>query len=88
MSRLLAEPEAVEVAVAPGGVPRWVRTERDGRVAVARVFARWRVETDWWRSPVNREYWKLELGGEGAGPVCEVYQDRLTGAWWRSRIYD
>ncbi|MFY9615115.1 MAG: hypothetical protein WAT58_06910 [Candidatus Dormiibacterota bacterium] len=87
MSRLLAEPEAVEVAMVEG-VPRWLRGE-EGRQRVERVFARWRVESDWWRSPVSREYWKLALDiGEAPGLVCEVYQDKLTGAWWRSRIYD
>jgi hypothetical protein len=90
VSRLLAEPEAVEVA-APDGVPRLVRLGRE-RHRVERVFARWRVESDWWRTPVSREYWKLQLAGdteaEEPGLVCEVYQDRLSHAWWLSRVYD
>ncbi|HEV3234662.1 MAG TPA: hypothetical protein VG329_08965 [Candidatus Dormibacteraeota bacterium] len=83
MSRLLAEPEAVEVSAA-GGVPQRLRLG-DHRHRVERVFARWRVESDWWRSPVSREYWKLQLGDE---LVCEVYEDRLSRGWWLSRIYD
>ncbi|MDP9326042.1 MAG: hypothetical protein M3O87_05845 [Candidatus Dormibacteraeota bacterium] len=96
MSRLLAEPEAVEVAMVEGA-PRWLRLGAR-RHRVERVFARWRVESDWWRSPVSREYWKLALdGGAGAtwseddeapGLVCEVFEDRLSQAWWLSRLYD
>jgi hypothetical protein len=85
VSRLLETPEPVRVEVT-AGVPARVATG-EGRRPVQRVCARWRVETDWWRAAVSREYWKLELGG--AEPLlCDVYQDHLTGAWWLSRWYD
>jgi hypothetical protein len=93
VSRLLAEPEPVEVAVRDG-VPRRVRLGSAQR-RVERVFARWRVESDWWRAPVSREYWKLQLesggdddDGNAPGLVCDVYQDRLSHGWRLSRIYD
>ncbi|MFN2465226.1 MAG: hypothetical protein ABR598_03055 [Candidatus Dormibacteria bacterium] len=85
MSRLLEAPGHVRVEVRTG-VPVSV-TGGDGRRPVQRVLARWRVETDWWRAAVSREYWKVELGGE-AGVLCDVYQDHLTGEWWLSRLYD
>jgi hypothetical protein len=85
VSRLLAEPEAAEVTV-PDGVPVRVRLGHDW-LRVERVFARWRVESDWWRAPVAREYWKLELAGDEP-LVCEVFLDRLAGGWWLSRLYD
>ncbi|HEY8739977.1 MAG TPA: hypothetical protein VIN56_05250 [Candidatus Dormibacteraeota bacterium] len=86
MSRLLETPEHVRVEVA-AGVPARVATG-EGRRPALRVCARWRVETDWWRTPVSREYWKLELGGGSESLLCDVYQDRLTGEWWLSRLYD
>jgi len=83
MSRLLAEPAPLDVA-APGGVPRLVRMGRREH-AVRRIFARWRVDADWWRTRVDREYWKVDLG---EASVCEIYQDRLGQGWWLSRVYD
>ena len=92
MSRLLAEPLPVEVKFGEGhplmvSLPGGAGSGRPR--PVARVFSRWRVETDWWRTPVAREYWKVELGdGAGPGVLCELYRDRLTGAWWLTRVYD
>jgi hypothetical protein len=83
VSRLLAEPESLHVWTRDG-VPARVRIAQRER-AVKRVFARWRVDADWWRSRIDREYWKVDLGG---GVVCEIFQDRLSEAWWLSRVYD
>ena len=85
MTRLLESPEHVRVELA-AGLPTRVLTE-GGRRAVLRICARWRVETDWWRSAVSREYWKVELGG-AEELLCDLYLDRLTGEWWLSRLYD
>ena len=83
MTRLLADPVGVEVELSQGAPVR-VREGQGALRRVDRVCARWRVEADWWRVPVAREYWKLLLGET----VCEVYRDRLTGQWWLSRVYD
>jgi hypothetical protein len=85
LTRLLESPLLAQVEVA-AGIPVRVTTE-DGPRPVGRVCARWRVDGDWWRKPVSREYWKLELGG-GEGLLCDLYRDRLTGEWWLSRLYD
>jgi hypothetical protein len=92
VSRLLAEPVKLDVDIIDGvpdvvGLPPW------GRHPVTRVSARWRVQTDWWRTAVAREYWKLTLqrspatrGGEEL--LCEIYHDQLSGEWYLTRIYD
>jgi hypothetical protein len=85
MSRLLESPVLVQVEL-QAGIPGRV-TESGTRRPVLGVCARWRVESDWWRSPVSREYWKLELGGP-AEVLCDLYRDCLTGEWWLSRLYD
>src|SRR6202022_2479755 len=59
LTRLLEAPLPAHVEVATG-IPVRVVVDGGGR-AVKRVCARWRVESDWWRQPVSREYWKLEL---------------------------
>ncbi|MFN2462659.1 MAG: hypothetical protein ABR573_02005 [Candidatus Dormibacteria bacterium] len=85
MTRLLEAPIPARVEL-DAGIPATVSAWEDRRT-VDRVCSRWRVESDWWRSPVSREYWKLELGG--AEPLlCDLYRDRVTGEWWLSRLYD
>ena len=83
MSRLLAQPAAVAVETRDA-VPVRLRVDRRN-LRVERVLSRWRLETDWWRAPLSREYWKLWLSGD---LVCEVYQDRLDGQWHLTRWYD
>jgi hypothetical protein len=83
VSRLLAEPAPVAVEIADE-VPARLGVERR-QYRVERILARWRLETDWWRAPLSREYWKLWLSGD---LVCEVYRDCLQGGWWLTRWYD
>jgi len=52
---------------------------------VLEVAARWRVETDWWRTPVRREYVRCLLSG---GECVDVYRDLDSGGWFRVRRYD
>lgn len=85
MSRLLESPVLAHVELV-GGIPARVTASGLGR-PVLRVCSRWRVESDWWRTPVSREYWKLELGGP-AEVLCDLYRDCLAGEWWLSRLYD
>jgi hypothetical protein len=88
VSRLLADHLPVRVSVEEDVPKRVMAGDRRER-AVTRVFSRWRVETDWWRKPVAREYWKLALE-EAAGEelVVELYLDRLRGDWFLTRLYD
>src|SRR5258708_4618809 len=83
VSRLLAQPAAVAVETRDAGPVR-LRVDRRN-LRVERVLSGWRLETDWWRAPLSREYWKLWLSGD---LVCEVYQDRLDGQWKLTRWYD
>lgn len=60
---------------------------RDGSrwVPVAEVVNAWRVETDWWRIPVGRDYVRCLLDD---GDCVDLYRDLETGAWHRERRYD
>jgi hypothetical protein len=88
MSRLMAEPVRLEVE-AVDGVPRRVSIPPTGRHPVRAVSARWRVQTDWWRVPVAREYWKLTLQRSSVDELlCEIYRDQLSGEWYLIRLYD
>lgn len=55
------------------------------REGVEETLKRWRVVREWWKRPVEREYFQVRIG---SGIVCELYRDLLTGAWYLQRIYD
>ena len=45
----------------------------------------WRVEADWWKDGVARDYLTLRTAD---GLVCDVYGDRRSGTWWLQRVMD
>jgi hypothetical protein len=52
---------------------------------VQEIAKRWRVDVDWWRGRVWREYFKLTTH---TGLLVIVYRDVLTGHWYLQRLYD
>lgn len=75
---------AVDVRIDASGRPAAIRT---GSVwgRVAEVVNTWRVETDWWRTPVGRDYVRCLLVD---GECIDLYRDLETGVWHRERRYD
>jgi len=55
------------------------------RHTVVEQMRRWRVEADWWKDNVSRDYVTLRTAD---GLVCDVYGDRRSGAWWLQRVMD
>lgn len=46
----------------------------------------WTLEEGWWNdTPVDRDYWDVELS---AGGVFRIYRDRTSGAWFADGMYD
>ena len=84
MTELLAPARPVRVRANVDGIPMELESAA-GWQPVTRVLHRWRIDCDWWRSPVSREYWRLLLDDDLA---LECYCDRLTGEWFVERIYD
>ncbi|MBV9100827.1 MAG: hypothetical protein JO198_07255, partial [Candidatus Dormibacteraeota bacterium] len=58
---------------------------RAGWRRVEELALTWRVETDWWRAPVRRDYARCLLAG---GECVELYRDLDTGSWHWARRYD
>jgi hypothetical protein len=55
-----------------------------GRVRVA--SGPWSLEEGWWtESPVDRDYWDVELS---EGGLYRIYRERRGGAWFADGIYD
>ena len=80
MTELLAG--GAEVCTGSDGELTAVRT-RAGWRRVEELALTWRVETDWWRAPVRRDYARCLLAG---GECVELYLDLDTGSWhWARR---
>ncbi len=45
----------------------------------------WRVDTEWWRSQISREYFEVITR---SGLWVVIYRDRLTDTWFMQRLYD
>ncbi len=52
---------------------------------VSAVANRWRVDEDWWRGRVWREYFKLITT---TGLLVIVFRDLVSGEWYVQRLYD
>ena len=72
------EPERVEVA-AQEGRPFVVRLKKRP-VLVKDVVNMWRIDEEWWRRPVSRLYFQLELDN---GARITVFRDLLGGTWYK-----
>jgi hypothetical protein len=77
----LNEPEPVSISEDPAGRPLALK----GRCpqAVQAVEESWRLDDEWWRrEPVARLYYRVRLA---AGPETVLFQDLMSGAWYRQR---
>lgn len=82
MTRLLDPSVCVNVTVGPGGAPVGMAGAYSGTLD---PIARWKVETEWWKRPVVREYWKALLNNS---LLCELYRDVTSNEWFLERVYD
>ncbi len=71
-------PDLIEVTTRDG-VPAAVRV-RMRRLRVASVLNVWRIDEEWWRRPISRLYFLLEL--ENSARIT-LFQDLIGGQWYR-----
>lgn len=79
--RYLNAPRPIRVLADPRGVPKSVVLARKAH-PVARIRDRWRIDDAWWRDPIQRMYWELELQD---GRLLTVYHDQVAGQWYEQR---
>lgn len=78
MKRSPYEPVLIKVTVS-GGKPSTVKI-RQRYVKVTSVINMWRIDEDWWRTPVSRMYFLLELENRVR---ISVFQDLIGGNWYK-----
>ena len=84
MTELLVPAQPVGVRLDQQGIPTHLESAA-GWQPVTRVLNRWRIDCEWWRAPVSREYWRLLVADDLA---LECYCDRTTDQWFVQRVYD
>jgi hypothetical protein len=72
------EPDLIEVT-APDGKPSTM-TIRKKHLQVINIVNIWRIDEDWWRTPVSRLYFLLDLEN---GTRITVFKDLIHGTWHR-----
>jgi len=80
--RPLGRPKAVTVRTDDRGEPVYVRLPGKTARRVAVVRERWRIDDEWWRDPISREYRTVVLDD---GKVITLYRDLLEEAWYVQR---
>jgi hypothetical protein len=82
MPDTLSLPHEIIVATNPAGEPGQITL---GRIPLRVLAIRntWRIDDEWWRIPISRLYYELELPG---GRVATVFNDLVSGKWFRQAV--
>ena len=76
--RPLKSPSPVQVRTDEEGLPAELH-RRGKRFRVVAVRERWRIDDEWWRTPISREYFALVL--EDGRPII-LFRDLVAGGWY------
>ena len=80
----LGSPQGARVRVDEAGTPVAVVVgKRRGMplrpLRVTAIRERWRIDDEWWRRPLSRDYASVVLED---GRSMILYLDRIEGGWW------
>lgn len=78
----LARPKVVTVRTDDQGDPLFVRLPGKTARRVAVVREQWRIDDEWWRQAISREYRTIVLDD---GAVLTLYHDLLDDSWYVQR---
>jgi hypothetical protein len=84
MTRLWPSGSPIRVETGPLGLPQAFTWETQTH-PVEGIANRWRVDEDWWRQRIWRDYFKVITR---TGLMVILFQDLLTGQWYVQRLYD
>ena len=74
-------PKEIEVLTHDSGEPAVVI--RNGkRSQVAAIQNTWRIDDEWWRERISRQYFQVELKN---GLLMTIFHDLVSGKWYRQR---
>jgi hypothetical protein len=68
----------LRVEVDAAGRPLRVHGRR-GPVRIVEVREVWRIDDEWWRNPISRDYYEVVLD---SGRLLTLHHDRVEGRWY------
>ena len=77
----LNTPRDIRVTVDDHGSPTFVWFKGRQR-RVARIRNTWRIDDEWWRQEISRQYFELEVSD---GTIITSFQDLISGTWYWQR---
>ena len=77
--RPLGRPRAVTVRLDEHGAPTHLRFPGKTARRVESVRERWRIDDEWWREQISRDYLAVVLDD---GRMVVLYHDLADGAWY------
>jgi hypothetical protein len=80
--RPLGQPRRVTVSADEHGEPVHVRMPGKPARRVETINERWRIDDEWWRQPISREYRAVVLDD---GRNITLYHDLLDRCWYAQR---
>ena len=80
--RPLGQPRVVTVRTDQHGEPELVRLTGKPARRVEAIRERWRIDDEWWRRPISREYHSVVLDD---GRNVTLYHDLVDGLWYSQR---
>lgn len=76
--RPLNQPVPVTVVTTPEGAPHALTINRQHHL-VERLQDTWIIEDEWWRDPIQRQYFSLLLED---GTRRTIFHDRIANTWY------
>ncbi len=74
-------PREIGVLANDSGEPT-VITRNGRRIKVAAILDTWRIDDEWWREEISRQYFRLELKD---GMVLTIFHDLISDRWYQQR---
>jgi len=84
MTRLWPDGSPITIITGEAGEPSHFIWQGQTHV-VNDITRRWRVNLDWWRQRIWRDYFKLTTE---TGLLVIIYYDLQTRQWYLQRLYD
>lgn len=81
MATPLYVPREIRVLTNDPGEPSSVHRGHYRR-KVGRILNSWRIDDEWWREPLSRQYFQVELQD---GVVMTIFRDLISGIWYQQR---
>ena len=80
--RPLGRPRSVDVRTDEAGEPAYIRLPGRPARRVETVRERWRIDDEWWRQLICREYRTVVLDD---GRVMTLFRDLTDGLWYAQK---